>query len=148
MMRNMFAPKAPVVPVTSHSEPMQSSGVQTSTAEASKDQASSRVSESLSELVCYLSDDPEENGSDSGSDADNEEDEESPHASGSNQRLEVSISKRPTKRRKLDIPARKQKRLKREAHIKELTLALTSIQKTIKSTKTKFVGGPNGLQAH
>ncbi|KAF8871143.1 hypothetical protein BD779DRAFT_1454453 [Infundibulicybe gibba] len=53
----------------------------------------------------------------------------------------------PLKRRKLDVPYREARRLKREAQTSELMQAFEDITKMLTSKKTKFIGGINGLQA-
>ncbi|KAH6905764.1 hypothetical protein BKA70DRAFT_1499841 [Coprinopsis sp. MPI-PUGE-AT-0042] len=53
----------------------------------------------------------------------------------------------PLKRRKLDIPVRKEAEMKQKAELERLERGLKEISKLILSKKAKFVGGPNGLQA-
>ncbi|KAJ7607101.1 hypothetical protein DFH06DRAFT_1275273 [Mycena polygramma] len=54
----------------------------------------------------------------------------------------------PRKRRKLDIPVRESRKIAREEKSKQLQKALDDIQKLIRSNKTVFVAGRNGLQAY
>jgi hypothetical protein len=53
----------------------------------------------------------------------------------------------PRKRQKLAIPRRVQRKEKRDERNKELRNAYDEIVKLLKSKKTKFVSGPQGLQA-
>ena len=53
----------------------------------------------------------------------------------------------PLKRRKLDVPYRVQHAKKHAVHISQFTAALKDIDKLIQSKKTKFISGPQGLQA-
>jgi len=60
----------------------------------------------------------------------------------------------PRKRKKLDIPFREQREQKRAQHqirqqeeAEEMARALVDLEKLLKSKKTKFVGGDQGLQA-
>ena len=50
-------------------------------------------------------------------------------------------------RRTLEVPAREQRRLACDIRRKELEKALDTIEKFIRSRKTKFTGGDHGLQA-
>jgi hypothetical protein len=54
----------------------------------------------------------------------------------------------PLKHQKLDVPYCIQCAEKHAVHISEFTAALKDIDKLIRSKKTKFISGPQGLQAH
>ncbi|KAJ7127915.1 hypothetical protein C8R44DRAFT_911203 [Mycena epipterygia] len=97
------------------------------------------------ELVNFESDDSDDSDEDSsGSDADDEL-ETDPVPSTSSSRLPAAP---PRKRRKLDIPVREMRKMARQKKSKELQKALDDIQKLIRSNKTVFVAGRNGLQSY
>jgi hypothetical protein len=54
----------------------------------------------------------------------------------------------PLKRRKLEVPYCVQRQKDRAAQMEKLKSGLQDVDKLLKSAKTKFVGGVNGLQAH
>lgn len=76
----------------------------------------------------------------------------SSHASMSSTRRSTPINYAPAlfplKRRKHDIPVRKAIQQKSQERRKERERALESIEKLIRSKKTKFDGGPTGLQSY
>ena len=88
----------------------------------------------------YLSDDSDLEGSES----DISDDEITTSAPTSSTRLPAVPA---FKRRKLDVPLHELRRLRQEQHLEELKGALAAIEKLLKSKKTAFIGGPNGLQA-
>ena len=54
----------------------------------------------------------------------------------------------PLKHRKLDVPYCVQHAEKHSVRISEFTATLEDIDKLIRSKKTQFISGPQGLQAH
>ncbi|KAF8055963.1 hypothetical protein FPV67DRAFT_1384425, partial [Lyophyllum atratum] len=54
----------------------------------------------------------------------------------------------PLKRRCLEVPVRTQRERNKAEKRKKLDNALSDVQKLLKSKKTKFEGGPSGLQAY
>ena len=86
--------------------------------------------------INYLSDwsDNENDTNEDGNDADTED-------------LPRQAFPPPLKHQKLDVPYCVQRAKKHAVHISEYTAALKDIDKLIRSKKTKFISGPQGLQA-
>lgn len=97
----------------------------------------------IADYVGFLSDLSTDNEDvNSGSDADIEDGPKERNSASS--RLPVVP---PRKRQKLDVPYRIQRKEKRNQQLLALEKALDDLEKLIKSKKTKFVGGMQGLQA-
>ncbi|KAJ8580330.1 hypothetical protein M405DRAFT_890518, partial [Rhizopogon salebrosus TDB-379] len=94
---------------------------------------------SFADHVDYQSDHPAEN-EDTEYEADVEEAD-----SIANTKQKMAASSR--KRQKLDVPYREQRKQLRIRQLEEKTRALTDLEKLLKSKKTTFVGGEQGLQA-
>ncbi|KAG1896770.1 uncharacterized protein F5891DRAFT_1192665 [Suillus fuscotomentosus] len=92
----------------------------------------------------YLSDESEDNFD---SDTDSEHKDEY-RVTGSSRDVSSHLPAVPLlKRRKLEIPFCMERKNAKERHADERRVALEAIEKLLKSKKTNFVGGPDGLQA-
>ncbi|KAJ7575738.1 hypothetical protein C8J56DRAFT_801145 [Mycena floridula] len=95
---------------------------------------------SIADQTGYYSD----ASSDDEDDPDDSEHEDASTASSSTSRLPAVP---PLKRQKLDIPYRQAHLLKQDKALEDWVTALNAINRLIKSKKTVFIGGPEGLQA-
>ena len=95
--------------------------------------------ESFADQVDYYSDHSSENEN---YDAENEA-ENTDNASTKDRPAAVP----PQKRQKLDVPYRQQRKELQNHRLEERTRGLTDLEKLLKSKKTTFVGGEQGLQA-
>jgi hypothetical protein len=103
------------------------------------------IRESFAHTVAYLSSDSSEGDiDDDRSDDDRSDDDQTPGLISKNNRLPVVP---PPKRRRLDIPYRTQRKLKRQERMLKWKDALIAVERLLKSKKTKFISGLQGLQA-
>lgn len=139
MMQNMFMPK----PVPSSAlETMEIITPKNFPRPANDDQDVSGIHESFAPVVTYLSGE---------SDEDNIDDDRSDLSDGNNNAAMprgncLSVAP-PPKRHCLDIPYRMQCKLKWDERMLKWGEALVAIDKLLASKKTKFISGPQGLQA-
>ena len=141
MMWNMLIPK----PVPSSAlETMEIITPENIPCPANDDRDVSRIHESFAPAVTYLSGE---------SDEDDIDDDQSDLSDGINNqcaatprgnRLPVAP---PLKQRRLDIPYCTQRKLKQDEQMLKWGEALVTIDKLLASKKTKFISGPQGLQA-
>lgn len=102
---------------------------------------------SFADQVRYLSDSSSDDGADSVHDVnDNDSDGVLTQADRVQTGLRVPAVQ-PLKRRKLEVPVLVQREKKQKERERILREAFADLNKVNKSTKTKFVGGANGLQA-
>ncbi|KAG1727295.1 uncharacterized protein EDB91DRAFT_1061178 [Suillus paluster] len=103
------------------------------------------AAELRSHQLRYLSDDSD---SESEPPADNSESEDSDSEITAPATSSTRLPAVPAlKRRRVDVLHCEQRRMKQEKYLEELKGALAAIEKHLKSKKTAFIGGLNGLQA-